>query len=167
MRTRTVGELREGAYGVVRRVNLTEVYVASTSLQTHRIDGDPPYDVDTTLAVRGQLYDDRIDVHVSYTTSALSVDDDGSKSPVWTVEAEYVASFEMGEDASQVPISEDDLEAFAITMGPQTVHPYARELTQSLSARTPYPALTLGLITPVGAMPDDQALELPDRSVDG
>lgn len=160
MRKRTVAELREGADRVLKRADLAAVYVASASLLTHRRDGEPPFNVDTTIQVHGELVDGRIEARAKYVTSAHSTNDDELESPIWTVELECVASFDLAADSPAVP--ENDLEAFAVVMGPPTVHPYARELTQSLSSRTPYPALTLGLMRPILAFPDDHVVEFPE-----
>lgn len=160
-----MADLREGAERVLAVCDLSQVYLASSHSQTHNHFVDPPFSTDTSVAVRGHQTAGRVEAWAQYVTEASKLED-GSEAPipVWTVMVECVAVFDAAVDIPD--FSDDDLEAFAVVMGAPTIHPYAREATQSLSGRSPYPAFTLGLLTPVLAMPDDFQVDFPDRDVD-
>ena len=159
MRTRTVASLREAADRVLQTADLEEVYLVRSVFDSSELDAKPPFSASTTLQVKGSHVPGRIDVRARYQTVATVGDDEPDV--VWSAEVECVAVFSVPED---LPIhSDDDVEAFAIVMGGPTLHPYAREYTQSLTAKSAYPAFTLGLLVPVLAFPDDHELELTDR----
>lgn len=78
---------------------------------------------------------------------------------VWKIEMNWISQY-VGEPKAVNSFADQDLEAFALVMGPPTVHPYARELAQSITSRSAYPAFTMGLLTPITALPDDELVQI-------
>ena len=77
----------------------------------------------------------------------------------WRVETEWIAKYSGPPDAVSAH-STEDLSAFALLMAPPTLHPYVRDLVQSLTGRSQHAAFTLGLLTPISAMPDDEVVDI-------
>lgn len=172
----TAGVLRSRAGTVLKDVSLEQVFLASCQMQTQ----DAPNNGTLRVAYGTQTGAERsatgtIRVRVKYAVFALGADDDlplpddaGELTTeqiderfVWRIDAEWVAQF-VGDAAAVTDHQDEDITAFSVIMGPPTVHPFARELVQSLTGKGEHPAFTLGLMTPVSALPDDEVIELDD-----
>jgi preprotein translocase subunit SecB len=156
-----VQELRSVADRLVEGLDLEQVFVASCSFETGDTTQEPPFTTDTTIQVMGSKDGSHIETRSIHVTEAVKEASDGDKVLVWEAKVECVAVFS-GENAET--LSEDDLEALAIIVGSQTLHPYARDMTQILTSHSAYPALTLGLLIPAQLMSGDVEVELPDRT---
>lgn len=170
MRSRAIGDLREDAKVVLEHADLEQVYAVNTSLQVHDRNQVPPLTVESDLRVRGEQIGDRVEAWARYETTARRDPSDGTDADeaieggvvvdVWTVRIECVAVFKL--DDPDLSLTDDQVEAFALLVGMPTVHPYAREWTQTLTGHSQYPAFTMGLIdSPAEGDPED-VLEFPD-----
>lgn len=89
--------------------------------------------------------------------------DDAGEAIAWRSVSQWDVYFSPEEDSATVPrFDARQLESFAMMMGPPTVHPFAREFVQGLTGRGNYPPFTLELLTPLGALPDDEVVGVSD-----
>ena len=177
MAEKTVGELRAGANAVLADVELQEVFLARSNLASRpRQESDATLSVGFSAQTRFDLRSDG-DLHVwlKYLVFALppseaekvssaesEIDEEQMlERSAWSIESEWVAKYS-GDADTLSEHTHAELNAFAIVMGPPTVHPYARDLVQSLTGRSEHAAFTLGLLTPVSAMPDDAVIDIGD-----
>lgn len=141
--------------------DLSQVYLAAAHLVTHEFRQDPPFTSDTNVQVKYERpRADTLEIWARYVTNVSTAEEDpAARTPVWTIEVECVAEYELAGDAQ---LQDLGCEAFAVLVGAPAIHPYAREWTQSLSSQSRYPALTLGLMGSLAEMSDDHVVEFPD-----
>jgi hypothetical protein len=164
LRSRTVGELRDSARALLGELGLEQIHILRCELETFDREQEGPFSTDTGFQVTGIRQGDAIEARALYVTEAVKKLDDGDTVPIWTIEVECAAVFEGTDGADLDAFTDDQIEAFAVLVGAPALHPYVRELTQSLSSRTMYPAFTLGLMASFAEMPPDFEIEFPDRS---
>lgn len=177
----SVGELRAATQDVLGLVDLSSVYLATSSFAARPSNSDDEelasaYSVQTRCERSSQW----LRCWIKYDAFALRAGPDGlpedpeDLSPqqieelyAWRSTTEWVAEFNsLGSDL----VENTELincSAFALVIGPPTVHPYAREHLQGLIAKSPHAAYTLGLLQPITAMPDDRLIELEFEKPEG
>ena len=150
-----VGQLRELAQSVLDHVNLSQVALISLDSKTTLPARNTRFEVSTEIGVRGEQPEvNVVQAVMRYEVKATTVE---GGEPAWNVIAEWIAEYR----GEAVPdLSRDALLAFALIMGPQTVHPYGRQLIQDVTSRGPYPAYTMELIQPLGVLPDDTVVDV-------
>jgi|GEM_PF-2936853 len=168
----TVGGLRDAASVVLADVDLSQVYMVHCDIHVRPEMTGRRLRSAFNVQTRASRSEASVQAWAKYAVIALT-DDDGSlpdnaneltedlieQTYAWRIETEWVADF--GGDSAQVAAYSDaDLAAFALIMAPPTLHPHVRELVQSLTSRSPFPAYTMGLLTPISAMGDDEIVEL-------
>lgn len=152
----TVGELRSAATRVLDFVQLREVVTASVNFQAPPRPAAAPFDADTVLQVKAdRSRPNEVQAWCRYTSTCLTTDSEAEE--VWAATVEVVGLFDV--DDPEVEFSELELKAFGLLVGAPAVHPYARALLQSLTAGSVYPAFTLGLMNPVGNLPEDEVIQ--------
>lgn len=161
MRVRSVGELRDSARPLLGDLRLEQIHVLRCELETFDQDQEPPFSTETGFEVTGVRSHNTVEARASYVTSAFKRLEDDETVPIWSVEVECAAVF-AGADLDQ--FTDEQIEAFSVLVGAPAIHPYVRELTQSLTSRTVYPAFTMGLMKSFAEMPADTEIEFPDRS---
>jgi hypothetical protein len=154
VRTRTVGDLREGAARVLARADLDEVYLVRAEIEGAHPVLAPPFETDTDLRVRALRQHGQIQAWCRYVVTSLA--EGRTAQQAWRAEVECIACFDY---PPELPTpSEEDLEAFAFVVGSPILHPYGREFLQGLTSKTAYPAFTMGLLLPIDALDDDYEL---------
>lgn len=176
---RTVRDLREGAARVLSAVNLESVILVDSEHHSMPQEFDGALKVVYSIEVSSRQGPGAVECQVGYSAFAipsevLAEDFDGGSDihpeliaahAAWNSESVWVAFFRRTDDTGE-EFEPSDLQAFAMLMGPPTVHPYARELLQSLTARSPYAAFTLELLTPLSALEDDEIVEIADTAAE-
>ena len=173
---RSVAELKAAAARVLERVELESVYLMRSDYKSAHRTGEISLVSAYAIKTRVERSESVLRSWVQHTAWALAIDDEtevpetAGEVPsefvdehfAWQSETEWVVEFASteGNDLTDLPM--EDCSAFSMVMGPPTAHPYARELIQSLSERGLYPALSLGLITPLTQMSDDEVIEIVD-----
>lgn len=101
-----------------------------------------------------------IETWARYVVTATSGEGDDLK-VVWEIEIECFALFGFLED--RIEFEHDDLMAFALLVGAPGLHPFVRDYVQSLTSKSAFPAFTMGLMTPLTSLPDDEEVDISDH----
>lgn len=172
---RSVGELRRDAGKVLDVVELESVYLVDSKYESQVQAGEIKLVSAYAVETRSGRSERSVTVWVRHRAFALAVtdEDDVPKDAAelseafvderyaWRAETDWVAEYSAPAGSTDA-FTTKELNAFAMVLGPPTVHPYARELVQSLVARGRYPAFTMGLLIPISAMRDDEVIEIED-----
>lgn len=147
--TRWEASGRVGARAEVQDVRLFQV----NSL-LHAFDAEAPYKADlmvTTQVQRAESGDSFV-VSADYVLKALghaphgqANDDDEPDYLAAEFEFTLISLYQLREEDPKVQLGDDELEAFADSVGLMTLHPYAREFIQDQTTRVGLPSLTLGV----------------------
>ncbi|MGL5826998.1 MAG: protein-export chaperone SecB [Nocardioides sp.] len=121
-----------------------------------------PLNIESALSVRGLATQAHVETRSQYRLTAVS--GEGASNVAWMTELEFAALFTAA--GVETNFEQEELEAFAILSGAVILHPFARDLVHSLSSRSSYPALTMGILTPASDLPDDLEIELDDTQGD-
>lgn len=154
----TIGELRERASRVLDICDLHDVRLVRSETDS----AHPPllgtFDVDTDIQFKAvDRSGEALDVFARYTVTANS-----SESPeleAWQVKLELAAVYRKSKNEA---IDDEDAAAFAAIVAMMNIHPYAREMVQSSVQRLGYAPFTMDMLQSLGAMPDDQEVNLGD-----
>lgn len=173
---RSVAELRQDAASVLRLVDLTGTFLASSEFESRYRSGDftlvTAFDVNTKIEHSKDilLCWVRHRVWSLVATDGVDIPDAPEDVPqelinehlAWRGESEWIAQYSVTGEADLTKIEPSVLSAFGMIMAPPTIHPYAREHFQSHVSKSPYPAFTLPHLTPLSQMPDDELIEIDD-----
>ena len=152
----TVGRLRELASEVLETCDLSDIRIQGASCSSSDVIAEGPYAIDAQIQVKGvDLHEvAKVNAIAKYTVVATPESGGGE---AWRVEADIVAAYQKSAD---VHFDEDHLSAFAVAIALMSIHPYAREVVQSLVSRMGYPPFTMDLLPPVTGRPDEEELDL-------
>lgn len=153
----TVAELRERANTVLQKTDLSEIRLSGVNARSSNpvLSGVFNVEVEMQLKAADRPADGELDVFARYVATAAVEDD--PEVEAWRVAVDQVATYKKG---SGDPIDEKDALSFAIIVGIMNLHPFARETVQNVVVRMGYPSFTLDMVSPVGALPDDELIEL-------
>jgi len=160
----TIADLRSQASQVNDGAELDTITLVRLDFTIGEASTEQRINVENNLIVRGIASGRRVQALGHYWVSAQpegAPDDDAPF--VWRVLIEVSANYLRNEEAD---FAEQDLDAFALMIGAPALHPYAREVLQSITARSPFPAYTLGQLIALSSFPDDQVLELEPPDLD-
>ncbi|WP_404387827.1 hypothetical protein [Humibacillus xanthopallidus] len=146
----------EASGRVGARAQVQDVRLYSLKTQLKEFGADPPYTVDLEVDATAQRDDDAnffvISAEYTLKTNAYGEEqdahDDAVEAEIEVAEVSFtlLALYGLGEPADDdEPLSTDELEAYAESVGVMTLHPYARELIQDQTTRLGLPGLTIGV----------------------
>lgn len=156
----TVGELREQAGEALAVCELQDVRLLSASAHSSNPVRPGPFVVNAEIQVKGgeNREEGTIQSFSRYRLTGVLEADETAEA--WAATVEHVATYRKSSD---LELTQDQLNSFALVVGVMNIHPYARESVQSLVSRMGYPPFTMDLLHPIAARPDEDEVGIePD-----
>ncbi|MFK4083581.1 hypothetical protein ACI2LF_05695 [Kribbella sp. NPDC020789] len=157
-----LGELRRDSVELAKRLRLRDVRLLDLRCTATNPLLDGPFRIGSKLDVRTDVEAERLGVEVRYRIGAVSESEE-DQPEVWSVSLRVLAEYvDQGEDEEKRldEFSAEECRAFGLMIGLVTVHPYARELVQSMSGRMGYPPYTAEMLESVAVAPDEAVLRI-------
>lgn len=135
--------------------DIRDIRLMKSSAEIVRLPAADPflaYNLDSEASVEYEPGSESFVVHGKYrlainsTSSSSAEDINGESGPdVARIEFEHAALFVM-DLAISAPPQEEELNAYAVTMGQLALYPYVREYISDVTARLGLPPLTIGVL---------------------
>jgi hypothetical protein len=153
----TVRDLRERAGEALAVCELQDVRLLSASARSSNPVRPGPFVVNAEIRVKGEDNGEEGIVYSFARYQLVAVLESDEQTEAWAATVEHVATYRKN---SELKLTQDQLNSFALAIGVMNLHPYARESAQSLVSRMGYPPFTMDLLHPVTGLPDEDEIEI-------
>ncbi|KHL19590.1 hypothetical protein CLV56_2831 [Mumia flava] len=151
----TIAEMREFAIRVRDATALRDVRLESMTCSSRQPILDVPMSVDTDVAVSVRRESDQaLAARSRYNVVAKDEGDEEA----WSASFVVLGEFHSVSDDPLPDWGGDAQASFGLLVSAMALHPFARELAQSLSARMGYPSFTLDLLPSLAEEPPDRVV---------
>lgn len=150
-----IGAARQLAARIAAITDIRDIRMMKSCAEIVRLPVADPflaYDLDSEASVEYEPGSESFVVRGTYRVSINSTSDpgaedtpEGSGSAVARIEFEQAALFVMDLAASEPP-KEEELNAYAVSMGQFALYPYVREYISDITSRLGLPPLTVGVL---------------------
>lgn len=158
-----LGQLRSASQLVLDHASLRIVSLQRAVFEVAAPDVDPPFDTNIVVQVSGDV----TNASTLLTTANYQVNcytgtpDPADRVDVWSVSLSIAAEWQISE-IDLADIDQIAIRGFSLTTAAPLLHPYARETIQDLTARSAYPAYTIGLMESISNIPDTYEFDIAD-----